>query len=159
IKRVTEERYLLTMLEVDKSHIPFPDEPPVEFPPASTWKKLTERRKGLYDSVGLGIGQVNRKKALEMKENVDKLLDLERGIDAGTKLSDALDFLADRYDLTFVVDSKAFEAFGLAKVEDQAVQMPKMLRVTLHTVLRIMLGQLKADKYVGTYMIRRDHIE
>ena len=30
LRRIKEERYLLTMLQVDKSHVPLPDEPPVE---------------------------------------------------------------------------------------------------------------------------------
>ena len=37
---------VLEMLhQVELSHIPFPDEPPIRFPPAEVWKALSERRK------------------------------------------------------------------------------------------------------------------
>ena len=73
IKRASEERYLLTMLQVDKSHIPFPDEPPVEFPPAATWQKLTERRlKAGYDSAGLGEDQEGRLRAQEIQSKLKR---------------------------------------------------------------------------------------
>lgn len=43
--RLREDRYLLTMMEVEKSHMPYPDEPAVHFPPAKVWRELTARRK------------------------------------------------------------------------------------------------------------------
>ncbi|MBL8798390.1 MAG: VWA domain-containing protein, partial [Planctomycetia bacterium] len=160
IKRATEERYLLTMLQVDKSHIPFPDEPPVGFPPAAIWRELTKRRKlAGYDSVGLGENQADRNKANQIHEKLSKPVNLEKGIDANTALKDALDFLADRYDLTIIIDSKAFEAIGVAKVEEQPVTLPRMVGVSMATVLRLLLAQVKGDVYTGTYLIRRDFIE
>ena len=53
IVRVKEDRFLLTMLQVDRSHVPFPDEPPVAFPPAVTWRELSNYRRDKYDAVGL----------------------------------------------------------------------------------------------------------
>ena len=47
LKRQTEERYLATLLEVERSHIPFPDEPPVEFPSAAVIRKIT---RGQFDN-------------------------------------------------------------------------------------------------------------
>ena len=41
LKRIREERFLLTMMQVEKSHVPYPDEPPVHFPPATVWKQLS----------------------------------------------------------------------------------------------------------------------
>ena len=54
LRRIRQERWLATMLEVEKSHIPFPDEPPVEFPPAATWRALSEMRKARYESSTFG---------------------------------------------------------------------------------------------------------
>ncbi|HEV2968951.1 MAG TPA: hypothetical protein VGY55_03110, partial [Pirellulales bacterium] len=42
LQRVRQERWLLTLMQVERSAIPFPDEPPVQFPPAATWKALTD---------------------------------------------------------------------------------------------------------------------
>src|SRR5262249_8955523 len=52
--RVREERWLATMLEVERSHIPFPDEPPVVFPAPAVWKRIYEQRKDRYDVSSLG---------------------------------------------------------------------------------------------------------
>lgn len=43
--RLREDRYLLAMMEVEKSHMPYPDEPTVHFPPAKVWRELAARRR------------------------------------------------------------------------------------------------------------------
>src|SRR5205085_2195733 len=45
LRRIREERFLAVLLQVEKSHIPFPDEPPVEFPAPAVWQELTKLRK------------------------------------------------------------------------------------------------------------------
>ena len=54
LKRIREERFLLTMMQVEKSHVPYPDEPPVHFPPAAAWKELTKLRSKRYGYYSLG---------------------------------------------------------------------------------------------------------
>ncbi len=54
LKRLREDRYLMAMLQVDKSFVPYPDEPPVHFPPAAVWRELTGERKAKYSSLSLG---------------------------------------------------------------------------------------------------------
>lgn len=159
VRRKTEENYLATMLQVDKSHIPFPDEPAVGFPPAAVWRELTARRKGIWESVGLGEDAEGKRAADKIKAKLSQPVNLDKGIDANTPLKDALEFLADRYDLTLIIDSKAFEAIGVQKVEEQPVSLPKMVGVSLTTALRLLLAQIKGDVYTGTYIIRRDYIE
>ena len=39
LKHFRQERWLATMLEVERSHVPFPDEPPVEYPSAATLRR------------------------------------------------------------------------------------------------------------------------
>ena len=41
LRRLREERWLATLLEVERSHIPFPDEPPVEFPSDAVVRRMT----------------------------------------------------------------------------------------------------------------------
>src|SRR5262249_5279177 len=150
--RLKEERFLLTMLQVDKSHVPYPDEPPVHFPPATVWKQLSELRKSRYDASGLGPETSARTKALSAK--LSKVVDIERAIDAN--LRDVLDFLADRFDLTIIVDDVALKNADtpVENVQDQRVKLPKLPGVTLSTVLRLVLSQIG-----GTYIIRRDYVE
>ena len=89
------------------------------------------------------------------------LASLEKGIDPNTPLKDALDFLSQRYDLTFVVDTKAFEAIGVQKAEEQPVQLPRMTGVSLETVLRLLLGQVKGEVHCadlpGARRLHRDY--
>lgn len=156
LKRLREERYLLTMMQVERSHMPFPDEPPIQYPPAAVWREITLLRKEKYESSGLADDDpVTIRKVKELREKLAKPINLEKGIDANTPLKDALDFLQDRYDLTILIDTAAFEADQqLKEVESQPVKLPKMLGVSLGTVLRLLLSQVN-----GTYLIRRDYIE
>lgn len=52
--RLREDRYLLAMMQTEKSYIPYPDEPPVHFPPAAVWRELTAGRVRKYGTYSLG---------------------------------------------------------------------------------------------------------
>lgn len=88
-----------------------------------------------------------------------KKIDLDKGIDTNTPLKDALEFLADRYDLTILVNGRAFEAIGVNKSEEQPVQLPKMMGVSLSAVLRMLAAQCRGDDATGTFLVHHDHIE
>jgi WD40 repeat protein/tetratricopeptide (TPR) repeat protein len=87
----------------------------------------------------------------DLRAKLARPVTLERGIDPHTPLTDALAFLSDRYDLTIVLDSDAFEQAGIVKVKDQQVGMPKIIGGRLETVLLMILSQVG-----GTYLIRPD---
>jgi len=157
VKRASQERYLFAMLEVDQSAIPFPDEPPVQFPPAAVWRKLTERRKGVYDSTGLGEDDATP--SLRIKKQLSRPINLPDGFPAATSLQDALDYLSEKTGMTFVIDSNAFVADEVQKPAEAQIELRKMMGVSLNTVLRLLLGQVKGQKSVGTFLIRRDYIE
>jgi len=97
--------------------------------------------------------------AHELRQKLSQPITLEKGIGPSATLNDALELLSDRYGLTIIVDSNAFAAIGVQKVEETAVQMPRMSGVPLATVLRLLVGQVKGDTYVGTYQINNDYIE
>jgi RNA polymerase sigma factor (sigma-70 family) len=72
-------------------------------------------------------------------------------------LRDVLDFLSDKYNLTFIVDVQAFDQAGAGggkSVQDTQVSLPKMPGVTLATALRFLVAQLN-----GSYLVRSDYIE
>jgi hypothetical protein len=152
LRRIKEDRYMLTMLQVDKSHVPFPDEPPVAFPPAVTWRELSNYRRDKYDAVGLE--GPNTRNALRIRDKLNQTVDVQKEID-NTPLKDVLSFLSDKYDVTFIVDVQAFDRDNANRtVEDSPVRLPKMPGVSLGTILRFVLAQVQ-----GTYLIRRDYIE
>jgi len=94
----------------------------------------------------------------QLKSKLARPVNLDKGIDPSTPLKDALEFLSDRYDLTILIDTKAFEQIDIQKVEEQPVQLPRMVGVSMSTVLRLLLKQLQSDRGSGTYILKRDFI-
>jgi hypothetical protein len=155
LRRVREERFLLTMMQVERSHVPFPDEPPIQFPPAAVWRELTKLRKEKYESSGFTDDDpLTLQKVREMKNKLAKPVSLEKGFPDNTALKEALEYLSDRYDVTILVDTQAFKAEGVDAPEDQPIKLPRMTNVSLATVLRLLTAQIN-----GTYLVRRDFIE
>src|SRR5262249_27677580 len=142
LRRVREERFLLTMLGVERSHVPFPDEPPIQFPPTPTWKALTDLRRGKYESSRL-IGEVpaGSKRGPELLNAPREL----RGFaDPDTKLGEALDYLQRAYQIPFDVNAQAFkdEMIDDVLVKPLGKEIPKMKNVSLATVLRKVLERI-----------------
>src|SRR5581483_10481403 len=85
---------------------------------------------------------------LEESVTIDKPIDNQ-------PLKDVLEYLTDRYGVTFIVDNQAFDRDkGLKNVEDSPVRLPKMSAVRLQTVLRYVLDQVS-----GVVLVRGDHLE
>lgn len=95
----------------------------------------------------------------ELRARLHRPITVEYGFGPSMTLGDALEFLSDRYDVPIDVDVNAFAAIGVAKVKEQPVQLPGFRNVSLGTVLRLLLNQIKGDVYVGTYHIRDGRIE
>jgi hypothetical protein len=100
-----------------------------------------------------------KSKAAELRAKLNQPVNLDKGIDGHTPLKDAVEFLADRYDLTLIIDTKAFEAIGVQKAEEQPVSLPKMVGVSMATVLRMLLAQVRGDNHHGTFALRFDYVE
>jgi hypothetical protein len=94
-----------------------------------------------------------------LRRKLDSLVTLEKGIGPNATLQDALEFLSDRYDVTFIIDQQAFDQGGVAKAEETPVQLPRIAGLRLRTVLRLLLGQVKGDNQAGTFRIKGDWIE
>jgi hypothetical protein len=99
------------------------------------------------------------REAAALVRKLKQPISLERGMDAGTPLKDALEHLNDRYDLTILVNSQAFREAdpNLAEVEMAPVRMPRLKNVALGAVLRLLLAQVPPEG--ATYLIRPDFIE
>jgi hypothetical protein len=156
LKRVREERWLLVLMQAERSHVPFPDEPPIQFPPAQIWRELTKLRKEQYENSGFtDPDPATLRKIREMKAALNRSIDLEKGIEANTPLKDALEFISDRFGITILIDTQAFKSdLSVDAVEDQPVKLPKMTNVSLGTVLRMLTAQIN-----GTWLVRRDYVE
>jgi tetratricopeptide (TPR) repeat protein len=159
LNRVRRERYLLTMMQVERSNVPFPDEPPIQFPPIPQWKMITELRKEKYESTSLGGD--TPPETYRLRNELNKTVDFDGLDDTRATLLDALQLLQSRYKINFDVNEAAFKAEGLDDVLSQPVAtkpIPKMTGVSLATVLRKILSRITTQSG-ATYLIRRDVIE
>ncbi len=151
LKRLREERFLLTMLQVEKSHVPYPDEPPVHFPPATVWRELSLTRKG-YDVAGLG--EPEKPETLRLRNLLDAPFTNQQAVE-GVPLSAALDLISQRVGATILIDEAAFEAANPGeRILDKPVNLPVLNNVSLATALRLMLDPIGA-----VYQVRRDYID
>jgi tetratricopeptide (TPR) repeat protein len=154
--RIRDDRVLLTLMQTEKSHIPYPDEPPVHFPPAAVWRELTSLRRDKYESSMLGdTGGPTQKKIQSILENqrVSYGKDLQT-----TPLSEVLQDLAKQYEITFVINKAAIEmsaALGDAKAE--RLSATKLDGLTVGTFLDVYLRGLQIPDV--TYVVRPDYIE
>ena len=138
VQRLRRKNFLETLYQVEHSHIPFPDEPPIIYPPAERWEELTLRRKK-YASVDLA-------KQGSKEEKVYKALNEDTTLEfVDTPLKDVIAFIADQHDITIVLTKK---------IEDAGVQPDQpvtrnLKQISLRSALRLLLGDLNL-----TYMVK-----
>jgi tetratricopeptide (TPR) repeat protein len=159
LRRITEERWLATMLQVEKSHVPFPDEPPVEFPPAAQWKAMSDLRKSKFESITMGVAMPKR--AFELRDSLNRTVKFQGFDDPKSTLVEALDQLSKRYDLAFDVNEKAFKFEMVPDVTKTEIAQPNPIpemNATLGTVLRKILARIPVPSG-ATFLIRKDVIE
>ncbi len=171
LTRIREDRFLLTMMQVEKSHIPYPDEPPVHFPPSKVWRDLLETRKRYASSDFEGdmpprvIRRMNfLKSALE-----NPIPEIEKGDLPLNILLETVQAMASppgserdpSRKVTVLVDAAgiAAEAGGMGMFDFDRATIKfntKLSGVSLSTVLRLICEQLPGT---CTYIVRRDYIE
>lgn len=167
LNRIREDRFLLTMMQVEKSHIPYPDEPPVHFPPSKVWRDLLETRKKYASSDFEGDMPPRSRKRMEFLKSAleNPIADVAKGEVALPFLLELLSDLASPQGadkdpsrkVTILLDVDAFrrETMGMFDPERVQIKFPtKLVGVSLATVLRVICEQLD-----GTYWVRRDYIE
>jgi tetratricopeptide (TPR) repeat protein len=154
------------MMQVEKSHIPYPDEPPVHFPPSKVWRDLLETRKRYATSDFEGDMPPRTRKRMEfLKSALDNpIAEIEKG---EVSLSILLELLQDfaspvgaardpSRKVNIILNADAFtRETGMQFDADRRIKIStKLVGVSLSTVLRIICDQID-----GTYWVRRDYIE
>ncbi|MCE9533891.1 MAG: hypothetical protein K8T89_22600, partial [Planctomycetes bacterium] len=158
---------LLTMMQVEKSHIPYPDEPPVHFPPSKVWKDLLQLRKRYATNDFEGDMHPSQRKRMEfLKSALDNPIPEIAAAEVGlpillTILSDFASPPGAKEDpsrrVAILLDDAAFKRETMGMFDAEKVQIKfgaKLAGVSLATVLRLVCEQIDA-----TYWIRRDYIE
>src|SRR5262249_42280102 len=106
LKRVREERYLLTMMQVEKSAVPFPDEPWVQWPRMAVWNAMTKLRKEKYGSSGMTDDDpVTLAKIKKLKDKLNEPINQE---EFSGPLKEILGYLGELKEVPIIVDTEAF---------------------------------------------------
>ncbi len=132
-----KHRTLLTLLQVDKSHIPFPDEPPLEYPDATWWDEMTAQRMrwsrvDRWSRIDL---TVPTRAEQRIREKLGDPVTLEF---AETPLGDVVDFLRDYTQVNFVLDKLGIEEQGVTSDTPVTIHVEQ---ITTKSALRLLLGQ------------------
>ena len=132
IRGMRADKFLATLEQVELSHVPFPDEPPVLFPSPEIWKAMTERR-DKYKSVDLH-------KSSKAEERIAKSLDDQTEVNfTDSPLVDVIQYLSDFHNIPIIIDTEALNEEGIAT--DTPVTRT-LAGVKLRSALKIMLTPL-----------------
>ncbi|HZZ78015.1 MAG TPA: hypothetical protein VFE62_05835 [Gemmataceae bacterium] len=160
--RQRESKWLAVLMQVEKSHIPQPDEPGIVFPPLATWKALIKARKDKFDVRSLPDDEAGRKEATEIYRLLQQPIDT-KGLQEKVKLKTALEYFGDRFGgkLPILIDKESFTTELGADAPDpyeEEVSLPPVpSKMVMNTALRLVLAQV--GKGQATYLIRRNFIE
>ncbi len=112
--------YFDTLYEVEKSSVPFPDDPPIVYPAAPIWEELSNRRKDRYGSMDLkatGESEARIEKALRSPLHPAGLDFVE------TPLKDVVTQLQDDYGIPIQIDTPALDEVGVSADEPITVNL------------------------------------
>jgi hypothetical protein len=138
LREVRHRKFVDALFQVEKSHVPFPDEPPIVYPDPEVWEELTLRRKK-YASVDLAQRGPAEQKIFEELEKDTTLEYIE------TPLSDVIDYLEDLHGIQIELDTPALDAVGIGS--DTPITR-NLKGISLRSALRLMLSDLDL-----TYMV------
>lgn len=141
LRNLRADRFLETLEQVERSHVSFPDEPPIRWPAPEVWKQLSERRKQ-YSSVDLHKSSGAEKRITAALDDQSSAQFVEQ------PLKVAIEFLASRHEIPILLDKQILEAAGIT--EDTPITLT-VAGVPLRSILNLMLKEHNL-----TYVIQND---
>jgi hypothetical protein len=169
--RIREDRWLKVLLEVERSAIPFPDEPPIEFPSAAiirkitrgrydNWRDFSKDRIAKYSISSFGADMPGR--GFELRDLLNKSFNWDPiEVDPAITLDLVLEQLSKKTNITFDIDDRAFKLDQTNEVEKTPIVDKAPIpggNYTLGTRLKKILARVPSGEG-ATYLIRRDVIE
>ena len=133
LRNLRADRFLDVLEQVERSHVPFPDEPPVRWPAPEVWKALTERRKE-WSSVDLHKSSTAEKKIIAALDDQTTLNFVD------TPLVDAIQFIAQQHEIPIIVEQLALDDAGIPSDETMNLVLSG---ITLRSGLKILLQDLQ----------------
>lgn len=119
--------------QIELSHIPFPDVPPIIYPDAAVWEELTNRRKH-WKTADLSA----RSKAEEaiqsaLRESLKTPISYE-----GEQLNIILETIADEYNIPIIFDKAALDEVAISPESEVTINLRN---VSLRSALNLMLKE------------------
>ena len=149
-------RFLETLYQVELSHVPFPDEPPVLYPPADVWRALTIARKKKYKSVAL---RSEKPVEIWLEEKLDEPIP-DLAYPGEESLSVILQYIADYYTdlgphtMRILPDVSDPEIDDIKYLESVNVTDVDLKGITLRNALKLMFAQVKDQEL--TFLIKNE---
>lgn len=141
LRNLRADRFLETLEQVERSHVSFPDEPPIRWPAPEVWKQLSERRKQ-YASVDLHKSSGAEKRITSALDDQSSVQFVEQ------PLKVAIEYLSSRHEIPILLDKQVLEAAGIT--EDTPITLT-VAGVPLRSILNLMLKE-----HALTYVIQND---
>jgi hypothetical protein len=135
------DQFLAVLHQVEMSHIPFPDEPPIVYPAPEVWQALSLRRLK-WKSVDLMRWNPAEEK---IRNRYDKPTNVEW---QELPLEDCISYLADFHDINIIIDKVKVQEEGVAL--DQPITL-RLQGVSLRSVLKLLLEPVQL-----TYIIENE---
>ncbi len=133
LRALRYDRFLETLYQVELSHVPFPDEPPVRYPPAAVWQQLTLKREK-WKSVDLHKDSPNEQK-------IRKALEQETSLEfPDNTLKEVLDFIEEKHGFTIDLDRQTLEDAGVT--DDTRINSLVISGITLRSAFNLMLADV-----------------
>jgi hypothetical protein len=107
VRVAAQKGFVDNLFQVEKSHIPTPDDPPIVYPDAETWKELTARRKEKYSSQELSKPSPAEKKIQEALKQPTQIEFVD------TPLKDVVEYLKDLHHIEIQLDGPALKEAGV----------------------------------------------
>ncbi|MCA9088707.1 MAG: VWA domain-containing protein [Planctomycetaceae bacterium] len=129
LRQLRSDRFLEVLYQVELSHVPFPDEPPIRYPSAEVWQALTEMR-AQWKSVDLHQTNENERRIYDALKQTTSLEF------PGNPLQDVIDYIASLHNIPIRLDEAALSAEGVAP--DTEVRMV-ISGISLKSALKLLL--------------------
>ena len=160
-----QDRFLETLYQVELSHIPFPDEPPVLYPPADVWRALTLTRKKKYESFDLRSEKPAETWLRNLLDEPCPPLDFPGDVPISEILQQISDYYTNTYGsagggagadyrMTIIPDRAELELDGISSLDDVTVSDISLSGITLKNALALIFGQTSDPEL--TYMIKNE---
>ena len=133
--RLREDRFLMSMMEVEKSHMPYPDEPAVHFPPAKVWRELTTRRREFSGTdFDRDFTPRQKQRFSILQSAMNQTLDLSTLTEPSYKLGLVLSILQDLISVKMKTDVKLYVNYNTFPNPADAKTMLKETDVNLSSL-------------------------